>query len=50
VAAEAEAATAAAAARAAMARLDELRRDEEWKAANLRMCPHCGKAVQRIDG
>ena len=51
-AAAASAATeaAAAAAREAAARLEELRRDEQWKAAHLRLCPHCGRPVERVDG
>ena len=35
---------------AARRRLEELRRDEEWKAAHCRLCPHCLRAVERIEG
>ena len=35
---------------AARRRREELRRDEEWKEAHCRLCPHCLRAVERIDG
>lgn len=29
---------------------NDLARDEEWKTRNCRMCPNCGRLVQKIDG
>jgi len=31
-------------------RFSELQQDEEWKAQNCRCCPHCGRAVERVQG
>jgi hypothetical protein len=31
-------------------RMQELQADEQYKAANCRSCPHCGRTVQKLDG
>ena len=35
---------------AAKARADEAKWDEQWKKDNCKLCPHCGKVVNRVDG
>jgi hypothetical protein len=34
----------------AVLRQQQLQRDEEWKEQHLRLCPHCRRPVERIDG
>ena len=34
----------------ANARLEDLRKDEAWKAAHTRHCPHCQTVVEKLDG
>jgi hypothetical protein len=46
----ATAAAAAAGVAAAAARREELVRDEAWKAERLRLCPHCQRPVEKVDG
>ena len=31
-------------------RIKEEEKDENWKAANCRLCPHCGRAVNKVEG
>lgn len=35
---------------AAMQRRAELSQDEQWKAQHCRACPHCGRAIQKLEG